>query len=387
LESGKDGVGDYTRLLARSLEQLGISTLCVALNDRHIANLETSTSFPGSESNTVRLSVTMSWKERQKVLQTIINDFRPDWVSLQYVPYGYHPKGMPLGLPRLLGSLRGNFRWHIMYHELWVGDGDSPLKTNFYYGLIQRRIATRLHKNLHALSHTSNPYYCDRLQLAGCLNSVLPLFSNIGIIPPDPNQRTRLLAQVGIAKDSATEDSTWIFMLFGTIYPHWEPAVLLERLERTRQLAGKSRCLVVAMGNLGAEGDAMYSEMLSKQTESLRFLRTGMLSEQQISSLLQCADFGITTSPLLFLGKSGSTAAMLEHGLPVIVSRLERIGKSAPSVSKRIIPLDQNFEQALMNTRRVLPHSGLGNIARAFAGDLGNHPAGYVQSFRCSQHG
>ena len=36
---------------------------------------------------------------------------------------------------------------------------------------------------------------------------------------------------------------------------------------------------------------------------------------------MQAADFGVAASPWSIIGKSGSAAAMLDHGLPVIVTR------------------------------------------------------------------
>jgi hypothetical protein len=50
----------------------------------------------------------------------------------------------------------------------------------------------------------------------------------------------------------------------------------------------------------------------------------GELQEARVSNCLSEMDFGISTTPLSLLGKSGSVAAMWEHGLPVIVTRLEQ---------------------------------------------------------------
>jgi hypothetical protein len=54
---------------------------------------------------------------------------------------------------------------------------------------------------------------------------------------------------------------------------------------------------------------------------SIVFGKLGEQSAADISQLLQNADFGIATSPWQLIGKSGSAAAMLDHGLPVIVNR------------------------------------------------------------------
>ena len=46
--------------------------------------------------------------------------------------------------------------------------------------------------------------------------------------------------------------------------------------------------------------------------------RTGELSTNLISEQLQECTFGVSTTPFDVIGKSGATAAMLEHGLPVL---------------------------------------------------------------------
>ena len=46
--------------------------------------------------------------------------------------------------------------------------------------------------------------------------------------------------------------------------------------------------------------------------------RTGELSTDLISELLQKCSLGVSTTPYDVIGKSGATAAMFEHGLPVL---------------------------------------------------------------------
>jgi hypothetical protein len=52
------------------------------------------------------------------------------------------------------------------------------------------------------------------------------------------------------------------------------------------------------------------------------FTRLGALPADKISEQLQLADFGISAVQDVLIEKSGSAAAMLAHGLPVIISRL-----------------------------------------------------------------
>ena len=61
---------------------------------------------------------------------------------------------------------------------------------------------------------------------------------------------------------------------------------------------------------------------------------TGELATADISHLLGAADLGIASHPWALIGKSGAAAAMIEHGLPVLVprddSQLVQIGWCPP---------------------------------------------------------
>ena len=122
LEPGKDGVGDYTLRLAGALWEKGIHVFCISLADRYVppkTELDFRAPFVKSDAlGILRLSADIPWKKRILILQAIIDDFCPDWVSLQYVPYGFDQRGLPFGLPKRLSLLRGDFQWHLMFHEL-----------------------------------------------------------------------------------------------------------------------------------------------------------------------------------------------------------------------------------------------------------------------------
>ena len=72
---------------------------------------------------------------------------------------------------------------------------------------------------------------------------------------------------------------------------------------------------------------------------SFTFHYIGQIPEKEVSFHLQNCDFGLSVTQTELLQKSGSVAAMLEHRLPVIVSRIsnncsalhKRIGKAGDS--------------------------------------------------------
>jgi hypothetical protein len=99
------------------------------------------------------------------------------------------------------------------------------------------------------------------------------------------------------------------------------------------------------------------------------FLDKGELPTVLISSYLQSADFGIATSPLSLIQKSGSVAAMLEHGLPVVVSRLEKAGNAGEG-NMMLIPLDASFEKNLLMAQKNVLRPGLDGVMEKFLQSL-----------------
>jgi hypothetical protein len=139
LAPGKDGVGDYTRELASSCQSLGVRCTLVALNDHHIeCTREETQSARGESLACLRLSASRPWPERLRIADGWLSDSCPDWISLQFVAYGYHPKGIVRGLDRLLAAVIGDRPLHLMLHELWIGaERSAPLRRRLI-GTLQR---------------------------------------------------------------------------------------------------------------------------------------------------------------------------------------------------------------------------------------------------------
>ena len=372
LEPGKDGVGDYTLRLAEALRDKGVRVFCIALADRHLTP-KTELDFRGpfvksDVADIRRLSSDTPWKKRIAILQAIIDDFRPDWVSLQYVPYGFDQRGLPFGFPRLLSLLRGDFQWHIMFHELWIGEEAEYTPIQKVIGWLQKRIVRKLASVTQAILHTSNPTYRLRLELAGCPAEILPLFSNISIASPLFSRRD-LLEEAGMSPELPQEGfGRWIFVLFGAIHPEWDAETLIGKIDHVRKMAGRPSPLFILIGR---NGDQELRHRVGEECKhhGWGFLEKGELPTDLISSCLQSADFGVATSPLSLIGKSGSVAAMLEHGLPVVVSRLEK-AVDAGEGSKRLIPLDASFEKNLLMAKKDVPRAGLDAVTEKFLQSL-----------------
>jgi glycosyltransferase involved in cell wall biosynthesis len=156
--------------------------------------------------------------------------------------------------------------------------------------------------------------------------------------------------------------------LFGAIHPEWDAETLIDRIDHVRKMAGRPSPLFILIGR---NGDQELRHRVGEECKhhGWGFLEKGELPTDLISSYLQSADFGVATSPLSLIGKSGSVAAMLEHGLPVVVSRLEK-AVDAGEGSKRLIPLDASFEKNLLMAKNDVPRAGLDAVTEKFLRSL-----------------
>ena len=131
-EPGHDGVGDYTSILAEQCKQQGHEFRIASLNDPYVLDQ------PEIGATKWRFSGALKDKDEQQTLQELCTEFSPDWISLQFVPYAFHPKGIPWSLGRLLKTLAPKARLHIMFHETWTGPHLSASLRDKAYGLLQR---------------------------------------------------------------------------------------------------------------------------------------------------------------------------------------------------------------------------------------------------------
>lgn len=360
LEPGCDGVGDYVRGLAFRLQKLGHACLCIAINDRPACQADPikPVLLISSGLLILRLSASTTWDERFTELSKQLADFKPDWVSLQFVPYAFNGKGLPIQLCKGLAKMQPGANWHIMIHELWVDPG-AKLR-NILLARAQKAIICSLIQSLAPkILHTSNPYYQFLLRQSGFTARILPLFSNIHI----PTGASR----------EAKQGNTWTFTFFGSIHREWTPIPLLIAIDSICRSLHLSQCLFVSIGKAGVYGEKLWADLRRQGYPLFQFQILGKLPEDQISSALQNTDFGVTTTPSHLLGKSGSVAAMIAHGLPVIVPRIS--SKSKPwdgelKASGQFVFLDSNFELSLAKARKYPPHDQLPPTTQQFIEDL-----------------
>lgn len=304
LDPGRDGVGDYTRRLAGELICQGHEVQIIALYDKYISGkLEEQQQDEPITISVIRFPAVKGLRQNIRQAKDYVREFNPDWLSLQFVPYAFDPKGLPLGLGSKLAELGRGRKWHIMFHELWVAmEERAPLKQKIW-GIMQKRMITGLLKKIHPdLIHTQTKLYQYQLQKFGFSANLLPLFSNILY------SSTRKLIQT---KRGSSKKTTLSFVIFGHIHPGAPLDAFLNEL--------KSSCTgsaeLIMLGRTGGETDLWKSKW---EIAGFKVQIVGESSAEKVSGWLASADFGISTTPYLLTAKSGSVAAMRSHGLPVI---------------------------------------------------------------------
>jgi hypothetical protein len=323
LEPGRDGVGDYTRRLAAELISRGHECAVLSLAD-HQVKVPTKCDFneTGQTVSGLRLPLQDSWPARLRQAMSFCDGFAPDWVSWQIVPYGFDRRGLSFGLGRRLREISRKYKNQIMFHEIWIGEQENSSRKNKIIGKLQKLIIKDLIKKLRPrVIHTHTPLYQHLLGTMGFHVLILPLFGNISLTS---RSRTQWLKEKwpegGPQFHAANRSSWWIFVLFGSIHPEWDAEDFWLKATDAARKAGKN-CLLISIGRPGGAGERILRGLRQHEGNSWRVLNLDMQPEDDISQCLLMADFGVSTVPPENIFKSGTAVAMMEHGLPVIVTR------------------------------------------------------------------
>jgi hypothetical protein len=318
LEPGRDGVGDYTRRLAGAIRLMGHQSSVIALYDPYVSEeIITEQLVDSGHVNVLRIPQRTGHINRYRRVKEWTDAFGPGWISLQFVPYAYHPRGMPFSLgPELKKLLVDDRRLQIMFHESWIGvEGGFNLKRRLTAAL-QKNIIRRLIKSLHPdLIHTQLPVTMKNLETIVDGVKPLQLFSNIEV-SIGPRQSGTSVLRAGFFSQADASPPIISF---------------LENLSKNAAASGLQLELLFIGGNPSRM--KMAGETIGKACNFTNILYTGFLPPEGISAALQSCSLGITLVPRHALGKSGSVAAFLQHGIPV----------AAPVIQQGIDPNEIGF--------------------------------------------
>jgi glycosyltransferase involved in cell wall biosynthesis len=300
---GQGGVGDYTHFLAGHLAALGCSVVVFGPPDRP----------DGSKRAVpyVRREVPGAWSLRALLhLVRLARAERPDVMHLQFVPHGFHPRGLPtaLCLLPLLVRLASPARPVVTFHELFISwEGGLAQRA---LGLLQRLQALLLAAPSCAVVVTLEgraAWLGRRLPHRRSAIFVVPVGSNVPVVPLSASERCALRRQLF--------GSDRVFVL--GIFSPQHPAVDLEGVVAAlSELPHEVRLLVI--GRVPAERCRAVRQRAAALGVSRRICWTGSLSAEAVSQALQAVDVYVHAHPSGPSPRSTALAAALAHGLPVV---------------------------------------------------------------------
>lgn len=311
-EPGRDGVGDYSRRLGLEMLRIGHQVAVMSIFDKDVKEVQNSKlSAAEGEISVLRLPKDLDKQSGLVLMKEFIDQFDPEWLSLQYVPFAFHPKGLDFSLAKRLKIAGGGRKWQLMVHEICVGMHAGTSMKLLVWGEVQKYLAKDVLKALKpVLVNTHTTVYQKQLEKFGAVVTLLPLFSNIPLLYPE-------LVEAKLNK-SKTEDDTIDLLVFASIQEGAPVAELAAEAKKYEQEQGVNLRLVI-IGRSGKEQERWVNIW---RNAGLKALQLGEQNEEQVSQILAQATFGIFTTPLILVKKSGAVAAMREHGINLLcVSR------------------------------------------------------------------
>lgn len=306
LEEGRDGVGDYCRLLAGALTRRGLKTAVAAIHDPYVAKVTSGVQSDGqTEVETIRIPSKIKLDGASEYVKNWFGESPPDILGLNYVPYAYNRKGMAWQLAAALGRLP-NSPWFIMYHETWIGYGENDALKRRVTGLIQKLIIRKLNSRLRPFwQATSCRFYQTQLETVGVETSQLPIFSNIPNLRADKEKCREWLSK------SLPEGlgGRKILGVFGKIPDDIDYSVVFQEII-DKQVGEK--LALVTMGRNEKQSEKLFED-LGKAGLEIECHALGPHSTAEVSMFLTAIDLGLVMTAKDRLGKSGVYAALLDH--------------------------------------------------------------------------
>ena len=225
-----------------------------------------------------------------------------DLYSIQFAPYAYATNGFPYQILKYLAINLKNRKVHLNFHEIWVGAYPRATWKEKLIGRLQKKLILGfVNKCKPAWITSSNAAAIDRLKEEGVQAMFLYLFGNI------PFSTTLKL--------SPDTDKLKV-AFFGTPYADFPYDKLGGFFSTLTKTCGKKlKIILIGLQREDAGTDRVLS--LCKKNDFL-IEKTGELSTDLISEQLQECSLCVCTTPFDVIGKSSATAAMFEHGLPVM---------------------------------------------------------------------
>ena len=317
-EPGADGIGDYIRSLIEALPSEVTATV-IALHD---SDVDSPTAEQQERAFVVRIPRAWPTRARYRLAAKTLDERDPDWVSLHFVCWFFGPKGVVLGQSAWLRRLTARRPLEIMFHEPWLRPprpAASPTAARrWLLGRLQRWSVGRMVRRLRPiLTHTSNLRYQQLFAGLGIETRLLPVFGTLLGVPPAHWSDLRQAAAARGATLPGRRDDYLLIGLFGAVREAWDAMPMLAALVAAATRMGR-RAVLVQVGRAGPLGQELVTR--ARTVDGLIVVSLGALPFAELSALLPLLHVGLAHQPPADLGRSTTTAAMLEWGVPVLVS-------------------------------------------------------------------
>ena len=225
-----------------------------------------------------------------------------DFYIIQFAPYSFSSSGYSGNSILQFASALSEKKVIVNFHEIWIGTYPKAKWKESLIGWKQKREILKFLELIKPNKiHSTNAAAIDRLKKEGVNAEFMYLFGNIPYS----------------TKEGAPSNSRNLKVaFFGTLYESFPYELLGHTLSQIAELLATK----IELRIIGRQRDRNSLSKLIKMGEDKAFLicETKELSPDEISQELQASSIGVSTTPFDIIGKSGATAAMLEHGLPIL---------------------------------------------------------------------
>lgn len=305
-----NGLGDYARQLYRHWPEPKPEWHTAALNVPE----EAADAWPGS--------VPHRFGPKVNSLGAVLDETRAKAVVLHYVGYGYHAKGLPLALPRVLTKWKRRTGGSVItfFHELWA---TGPPTSLAYWS---RPAAVWAVHQLMRLSDdwaTSCHRYIrilGRMERRRDVGRRIPIGANIDLVAPPVLHPWPL--QEGIPLR---------IVVFGTGLPRLRAMQAHQALLRHWTNQGYVEELRL-IGLSPSQDQRNAIEALLASMPGLKVVEQYDLSEKEASAALSWGNVALIQNPWDIVHKSGTYAACVRHGLWCVIPGTVPVPADAPVI-------------------------------------------------------
>lgn len=290
-----DGVGDYTYNIATEFSKHKHKVYIVCKKNIQLS----------IQNNDITiLPIIEQWNNyASKQIINLILEHNIDTVSLQYVPHGFHPKGIPYSLILIVKNIKSTkVKLMIFCHEVYVPFIKGNIKL-FINSKLSKFVTKQILHQCDIIA-TSIDFYQKMIQKL-CpdkkIPSPIPIVSNVPFSQLNEEQLSQL-------RDKIASQNEIIISFFGM-----------------RNISNS----IKAIKELINQGEKIKVLFIGRTEEKIPFLqpqeyfRTGILSTNELDQYLQISDILILPENSIYgcSFKSGSLSAALRDGLCVVTAK------------------------------------------------------------------